>query len=215
MAPVVAFCSGCGAIFPSEVVPEIPKVPGLVTRGNFERCLACGGVARAVEGLFSKVNHAALLVAGQLLSDDVLNTFGQLVQRARQEDLSAETLQAEATKLDPNLGKVVSEAQASGLKLGAAILLLALASLKSSRKNSMLDPNQAIDQTISTYSTKVQMDSSETPGVPAVDDAPRLDASDVVIENPSPIPATSSGSTSEKGREILRRLRGLRRSNIP
>jgi hypothetical protein len=150
MATVVAYCTNCGTIFPSQIpmIFGLRNVKNLNLRGNYEECPNCHHMARTVDGVFEILQGVARLLQGPQITTEILAQFEKLVQKARVGEITPDELEREAARLDPELGRAVTQARTSGLSFLTAILLISIAAIHSCKLDAKIDLNKAIDQAI-------------------------------------------------------------------
>jgi len=152
MTAVVAHCPQCDLIFKSRLFGANLMVQRLVLTGNREMCPRCRGMAAIVDGVFTAAFGHVRLIDGPQITREILRRFTELVQQAQRNEISADTLQEQAGKLDSKLGEAVAEFRKSGLPSWPTMLLLAAMTLNSCKVqhnvNHSIDWNRAFEQAI-------------------------------------------------------------------
>ena len=154
MVTIPVYCPNCGAIFRSRGFGTLdsPAVANsdirkLTLGGNRETCINCGKMANIVDGVFDVSRNALTLLQGPQITVDVLKAFSELLEKVRQNTITQDELQNEAEKLNPELGKAVSEIRKHPNLLPFAVVLLIVA-LQSCDFNfeATVDLNKLLDQ---------------------------------------------------------------------
>lgn len=125
MANPPAYCSNCGAIFPSPI--SILGGGRVTLVGNITNCPRCGGAANILDGVFGVTNGVLQLLSGPQITRDVLRAVTTLIERAVRKEITPQDLEKEVTAINPELGAAVSEITKSPWPLAVlTILMLAL-----------------------------------------------------------------------------------------
>jgi len=158
MIPV--YCEHCGAMFSSRMFNFGPnaRVASMHLEGNKETCPNCGEMASIVDGVFEVSGNILKLVSGPQFTKVLLSQFAHLLEQARRREIEPEELEKKATELNGELGQVVKQMRASGMRLMPVrlIMLAALHSCKFEMKvDAKLDVNDLLRQGIEYSQTSV------------------------------------------------------------
>ena len=99
MVRLPAFCSNCGAVFPSAYAVEDSK--HLELKGCVSQCPSCGIMGRVPDGVYDFVEDAITLLSGPESTKEELARFAEIVERARRENLSPEAFGVEVRRDAP------------------------------------------------------------------------------------------------------------------
>jgi|RhiMethySRZTD1v2_1073278.scaffolds.fasta_scaffold761862_2 hypothetical protein len=167
MIPV--YCEHCGAMFSSRMFNFGPnaRVASMHLEGNKETCPNCGEMASIVDGVFEVSGNILKLVSGPQFTKVLLSQFAHLLEQARRREIEPEELEKKATELNGELGQVVKQMRASGMRL-MPVLLIMLAALHSCKfemkVDAKLDVNDLLRQGIEYSQTSVNKKKPDNAG---------------------------------------------------
>lgn len=126
MARIPAYCPHCGVLFPSLVeLGGGGGGGGAVLVGNKETCINCGQMADILDGMFNAVGDVLELISGPQFTRDILQALAELLEKAKQNQITVDELERAATEIDPELGAAVAAIKKTkSLQVGVFILLL-------------------------------------------------------------------------------------------
>lgn len=136
-------------------------------KGNKETCPNCGEMASIVDGVFEVSGNILKLVSGPQFTRELLSQFARSLEQARRREIEPEELERKAAELNGELGQVVKQMPASGVRL-MPLLLIMLAALHSCKfemkVDAKLDVNDLLRQGIEYSQTSINKNKPDNAG---------------------------------------------------
>ncbi len=159
MAKVPAYCEHCGTTFYVENFIGGSGATRLTLTGNRTNCPRCGNTAKFVDGVFNLKNDELHLIDGPPLTQAMMASLQGIVEKAKNETLTADELISEVAGVSPELAEKIRK---KGLGPFVIVLLL-IWLLHSCQLNLTVDLNELMDQAQGVEQTEDADDFLNTP----------------------------------------------------